>query len=265
MLSPDHCHLLTLDSQSLSQQNYLLNTHENRKLLDQLKDDSSSLLGMRSKSAFRRSRIASTCTESSALMSLTFDFDSEVLDSNAYRRLTRCILRQPISKDKILDQSATNFSTQDRFLKFERYLKGKRPFPAAESSNKLYLRELSLRLQVTVPILGSEDSGLSTIMELLKSLPIERRPYEKMVEATTFIRSNLISSMQNLLRVMECVGIKTSSPDSLKSAAIILSLSALTSNSTFGWSKDIADSLTILWQQMELWRCQKYATEGWDS
>ena len=72
----------------------MLHADNNRQLLNQVKDNSSSLAGLRARSSFRSSRTVSSCTESSALLSIVFDFDEEILDTSIYQRQLRIDYRR---------------------------------------------------------------------------------------------------------------------------------------------------------------------------
>ena len=89
-----------LSSQSLSEQHSLLQVRENRRLLDQVKDDSSSLVYLKARSSFRSSRTVSSCTESSALLSIIFDFDEEILHTSPYQRQLKSCYRQHLQPSR---------------------------------------------------------------------------------------------------------------------------------------------------------------------
>ena len=83
-------------------------TNENRQLLDQVKDDSSSLINLRARSSFRSSRPVSDCTEASALLSIVFDFDEEILDSDPYQRQLTTCYRQNLRLSRSLNPTSTS-------------------------------------------------------------------------------------------------------------------------------------------------------------
>ena len=73
---------LNVSSRSLSEQRSLLLDKDNRRVLEQVKDDSSSLVVLLDSASFHSSR--SGTTDPGSLWSRAFDFDGDLLGSKVY-------------------------------------------------------------------------------------------------------------------------------------------------------------------------------------
>ncbi|KAL6721043.1 guanine nucleotide-binding protein subunit alpha [Lecanora helva] len=90
--------LTAMNCQSVSDQMDILECKENRKILDQIKDDSSSLICHRDSSSLRDSIVATT--DRSSMLSKEFDFDAAILGSKVYMGQIRSLLRRASKKSK---------------------------------------------------------------------------------------------------------------------------------------------------------------------
>ena len=85
-------------SQSLSKQNELMECRQTRQILEQVKDDTSSLIVLRDTSSYYSSR--ATDTPNSSLLDRKFSFDSEVLRSKVYQGQIRSLIRRALPRRK---------------------------------------------------------------------------------------------------------------------------------------------------------------------
>lgn len=82
-------------SRSLFEQRDLLQSDESRRIVDQVEDDMSSLLGLRDGNS--RLSWTSTSTENSQMLDAIFDFDREIFRSKAYQVAMRSNMKQALS------------------------------------------------------------------------------------------------------------------------------------------------------------------------
>ncbi|KAL9070890.1 MAG: hypothetical protein Q9161_004532 [Pseudevernia consocians] len=94
--------LTALNCQSLSEQKQLLEASQSRRILDQVKDDSSSLIVLRDSTSFSSSWAMST--ERSSVLNRVFDFDGEVMESKVYRNHMRYLIRRVFRKRNVQDR-----------------------------------------------------------------------------------------------------------------------------------------------------------------
>ena len=206
---------------------------------------------------------ASSSTRSSALLSTVFDFDDQVVHSNVYQRQMRSLLRDPWVTSQGTVQGVARIVTSHQLKASSKYL----------AATRFYLEENDTRPVISIPVIGGPESGLSIVLQLLRSNPRFKsfrrnlRTRERR-HARDIIRSNLISSMQYLLNIIEVMGIEQSGPDYREYAAAIRSLSPTFSNGTFKWNLEIALVLEILCKQIDLDSCYKAFKKreviGWD-
>ena len=90
-------------SATISQQKAILEEADARSVFEQVKDDSSSLFGLRDSSSF-----FSRYTDKLSRLSMIFPFDKEVLSSNVYQRVLRGSL-----KERIRQQQGSGRGTKD--------------------------------------------------------------------------------------------------------------------------------------------------------
>ena len=221
---------------------------QTRKALDQVKDDSSSLFGLRARSSFCSSRTASTCTRSSALLSMIFDFDDEVLASNAYQRPMRSLFRRHLRQIEGGASTSTRVYDDSTCHKLERYMKlmGRFPSPDDFGVREVRMDEESETTRILVPIFGGQTSGLSTLLELLKSLSLQSRDPKSRALAKYTIRSNLISSMRYISQLVNLAGLRRSDFYFRAHTTRILDLKPSKQTNGYTWTSDICDSITIL-------------------
>ena len=89
----------------MSEQSALLQSKENRALLDQVRDDSSSLLCMRDSASFRTSLTAAT--ELPRLLDISFDFDRELTATRVYHRQWRSLMKETLRRSRKSKESST--------------------------------------------------------------------------------------------------------------------------------------------------------------
>ena len=82
----------------MSEQAAFLQTKENRWVLDQVRDDSSSLVCLRDSASFRSSLTAAT--ERSNLLDVSFDFDPELTTTKVYHRQWRPLIRGALRRSR---------------------------------------------------------------------------------------------------------------------------------------------------------------------
>ena len=100
------------DSQSLSKQNEIMECRQTRQILEQVKDDTSSLIVLRDTSSYYSSR--ATDTPNSSLLDRKFSFDSEVLRSKVYQGQIRSLIRRALPRRKATHK--IDASTPRRFI-----------------------------------------------------------------------------------------------------------------------------------------------------
>lgn len=90
----------------MSEQSALLQRGESRGVLDQVKDDSSSLFGLRDSASFRSSLTAAT--ERSHLLDISFEFDKELTATKVYHRQWRPLIRNALGRGKRTKEGSEN-------------------------------------------------------------------------------------------------------------------------------------------------------------
>ena len=241
----------------------MLQSPANRTLLDQVKDDSSSLVCLKSRSSLQSIRTASTRTRNSALLSVIFDFDAEILASNVYQRPTETPSRldegNQHSQASFVARAWTNNPHYDLGKHFiPAHLFAEKPFPHAMRESKFILERNGSHRRILIPLYGGRDNILSATMDLLKSVPLRglssesRRGTSTLIKST--VRSNLISSMQYLFRITEHFGIGY---PSLAFAAYASKITCLRLSSTqdgFKWNSQIRCTLALLLNRLASWK-----------
>lgn len=100
-----------MHSQSLSEQQVILQYSANRDIITKARDDTSSLLWLRDDESHGTRK--STCTENSELLDSSFIFDSEILKSRAYLTAMKSnmkrVVREAHSRSKVKHLSRDNF------------------------------------------------------------------------------------------------------------------------------------------------------------
>ena len=99
-------------SQSLSKQNEIMECRQTRQILEQVKDDTSSLIVLRDTSSYYSSRARDT--PNSSLLDRKFSFDSEVLRSKVYQGQIRSLIRRALPRRKATHK--IDASTPRRFI-----------------------------------------------------------------------------------------------------------------------------------------------------
>ncbi len=89
-----------------------MESSQTRQILEQVKDDSSSLIVLRDTSSYYSSR--ATNTPNSSLLDLKFSFDSEVLRSKVYQGQIRSLIRRALPRRKATHM--IDASTPKRFI-----------------------------------------------------------------------------------------------------------------------------------------------------
>ena len=82
----------------MSEQGALMQAKGNRRILDQVKDDSSSLFCVRDSASFRTS--LTSATERSNLLDISFGFDEELTATKVYHRQWRPLIREALRRGK---------------------------------------------------------------------------------------------------------------------------------------------------------------------
>ena len=179
-------------------------------------------MGLRARSSFRSSRTASSCTESSVLLSLTFDFDDEILDTNLYQRQLKSQFRQEVCRafGRIPSPQEPTVSRGHDFLVRHSERLRRSHFSHWSSENNL----LPL---VSVPVFD-DGNDLSTIMTQLKDFSSTRNNQLVRSRFKHIIHLYAIIIFQYLLEVIRVIRstlyIVHLSPEFETCAGIILSL-----------------------------------------
>ena len=222
-----------------------------------MKDDSSSLRGLRARSSFHSSRTASSYTERSALVSIVFDFDDEILDSSAYQRQMRSLIRPTRSKANTAVRSAvstrkqfTCFDSKDYLDDyFDEHFSG---FHFSNNALRLHQAQIVARQSCTISIFCDNDKKFATLMKRLRSITSSGRTYRERVQWRNIIRWDLILSMQYLLEMCKFIGREHPSPQFTDYATSILSLKDIIKPEDVPWDAYIVNCLEKLWSQVNL-------------
>ena len=97
--------LMTFRSRSISEQKVLLQTEKTRRLLDQVKDDTSSLFCLRDSASFCSS---TTTADRPSFLDICFDFDQELTATKVYHRQWRPLIRKALDKGRKIKESPVN-------------------------------------------------------------------------------------------------------------------------------------------------------------
>ena len=103
------------NSRNQSEQRALLEKRKSRKIFEQIRDDSSSLVVLYDSASFITG--LTNVTETSSKLSLKFRFDWELLQSTIYQGTVRSLLRRAIhgsNESKVISESAKSFSQPDQ-------------------------------------------------------------------------------------------------------------------------------------------------------
>jgi len=146
-------------NRSLSDQRDMLLMSASRSIIDQVKDDSSSLFGLQDSSSFHSPwRISTDC---SSLWSWTFTFDPELLASGVYQSQIRSLLRRAFHKGKKSDDAPSLASPNIRSVRKGRMAK------SAAIEYQLRQDRFSGRTAVKLLLLGSQNKEPFVILDFL--------------------------------------------------------------------------------------------------
>lgn len=151
-----------------------------RSIIDQVKDDSSSLLCLRDCSSFRSSRTSST--DRSSLWSRTFGFDHELLASGVYQSQIRSLMRRAFRRRKTLD-GASSLLARPSF----RSLRKPEISKSAAIEHQLHQDRLSERVVVKICLFGSQNNEPYVTLDMMNLLrfkdysPDERACYRHII------------------------------------------------------------------------------------
>ena len=108
--------MLNVSSRSLSEQRSLLLDKDNRRILERVKDDSSSLVVLLDPASLHSSMSGSTDRES--LWSRAFDFDDDLLGSKVYKGQIRSLMKQ-LSGKRVDPQKTSNLILHRNYVEDE--------------------------------------------------------------------------------------------------------------------------------------------------
>ena len=142
-------------------QKTLLEATDSRRILDQVKDDSSSLIGLRD--ADSCVSLSTKSTGRSSLLSKIFAFDSELMGSNVYQKQTRSLMKIAIRTPERAHR--LNHAERKKFAK-----------RSAVIEQQLRRDRKSQAREVRVVIQGSNQGRLALMVKLIA---LYGTPYRK--------------------------------------------------------------------------------------
>lgn len=190
----------------------MLLSKETRRALDQIKDDTSSLICLRDTDSYSSTR-TSTTTRSS-ILNVMFNFDRELFNSKVYQETMRSIIRRTIRggrNDKRQDSIAA-LETQ-KLLWGSTKAKNKAKLRNQEIESQLKKDRKEQSLEINLLLLGARGSGKSTAarqMKLSADGSYTRSERESFKEA---IFNYIVQAMREILDAMESLDLSLDSPE----------------------------------------------------
>ena len=142
-------------SRSIHKQKSLLEAKEARRVLTQVKDDSSSLIGLRDSASFQSSSTRSTGR--SSLISRIFAFDPELMASQVYQKQLRLLMKRTVRAPGRIARSDNGKLWRESRLRSE------------EIESQLRREKSSRRREFTILMHGPSSSRL-TVIALMKAM-----------------------------------------------------------------------------------------------
>ena len=180
------------------------------------------------------------------MISLVFDFDEEILDTNPYQRqLKSCFRRNLVHRDLRPKRKLFRAKEQNELvseLEVEQYLKHIRP-----RRSNLWADDSDCWPRLSIPYFGDPGSDFTMVMKELKSYSKNYRYRADISDSTRacfkyIIYSYLIITIQLALEVVGFTGMINPSPEFEDCANTFLLL-----DRGFTWSSEIASSVKMLW------------------
>lgn len=182
-------------SKTLSEQKTLLEALESRRIFDQLKDDSSSMVVLRDAASCASKSSQSTGT-SSKLSKVFPGLDAELMSSLVYQRAVRSLFKRASGKSALAilrsasDGALKRISTTDKRLS------------ASVSTNIDAILEVERdlqRYQARLLLLGSSSDIMYSFLSMIKVFTGEPHNHEKLLEYRDSIVSLVVGSAKELL------------------------------------------------------------------
>ena len=162
----------------------MLEHKPNRQIIEQVRDDTTSLVVLCDTSS-RNSRVTES-TETSSRLSTIFQFDAELIGSRVYQRAVHQLFKRTVHQGKYLDETAkqSDFFAIKKTERLEERLQSKTIDRLLRKEREKMLTELK------VLVSGAEDSGVHTLWYQLRSSTSEFR---------SEVFSMIVLEMQTLL------------------------------------------------------------------
>ena len=236
---------LHLHSRSLSDQRDMLSMAASRSIIDQVKDDSSSLICFRDSSSLRS--LWTSSTDRSSLLSRRFGFDHELLASKVYQGQIRSLMRRAFRKDRNLDEfSSLPTSPSVRSIRKLEMAK------SAAIEQQIRQDRLSEYRTINLLILGPQISGQFAVLDMMHLLQIKeysrdlRESYRRIIFSCVYDAMGAILQELNGTIVLD---------GACKQRDIRTILTWLGSPGLNALPQDVAAAIASLWQNKAVKQC----------
>lgn len=239
-------------SRSLADQREWLLRPASRSIIDQVKDDSSSLFGLRDSSSFRR--LSRTSTDRSSLWSRTFEFDPQLLASGVYQGQIRSLMRRAFRKGERHDEASSLASPNVRSV---------RRVAAAKSAaieRQICQDKLSKFNVIELLLLGSQNKEPFVILDSMQLDEFKSYSSDVRVLCKWAVFSSILNAMSITLQELNDSGVLLSDVDTQRDIKTIEEYSNLIEVDSL--PLEVATAIESLWQHEAVKQCyQKCKTQ----
>lgn len=216
-----------------------------RNILDQVKDNSSSLLGLRDSSSFRSPW--RTSADRSSLWSRTFEFDPELLASGVYQGQIRSLMRRAFHKGKKSDDASSLASPNIRSVR--------RVEMAKSAAIERQIREdcFSERVVVKLLLLGSQNKEPFAILDWVHLPQLKSYSHEVRMSYRRTIFSSVLNAMSITLQELNGIEFLLNDVNRQRDVERIEFYSKLTEVDCL--PIEVATAIDSLWQHEAVKQC----------
>ena len=216
-----------------------------RNILDQVKDNSSSLLGLRDSSSFRSPWRSSA--DRSSLWSRTFEFDPELLASGVYQGQIRSLMRRAFHKGRKSDDASSLASPNIRSVR--------RVEMANSAAIERQIRQdrLSERVVVKLLLLGSQNREPFAILDRVHLHQFKSYSHDVRMSYRRAIFSSVLNAMSISLQELNGTALLSNNVNRQRDIERIEFYSKLAEVDSL--PLEVATAINSLWQHEAVKQC----------
>ena len=209
-----------------------------RSIIDQVKDDSSSLFGLRDSSSFRSP--LRTSTDRSSLWSRVFEFDPELLASGVYQGQIRSLMRRAFRKGEKSDDASSLASPNIRSVRRVEMAR------SAAIERQIRQDRSSERVVVKVLLLGSQNKEPFVILDSMHLHQFKNYGPDVRVLYKRTVFSIILNAMSITLQELNGTGLLLNDVKEQRDIEIVKTYSKLTEVDSL--PLEVAAAIKALWQ-----------------